>query len=172
MTTGDTRRVTLLRHGEAQAPDACPEDFERALTRHGVNEARAIGEKILRRNLIPDLILVSPAERAWSTAEMVASVCELDAKQLQCARELYLATPETTWKLLARRDASLRHILICGHNPGLSQLASRLGPIPTRCELVTAGLATAVWLHGEWDTLQPETAATCELDDPESGIDL
>ena len=73
----------------------------------------------MHRDLIPDLILVSPAERAWSTAEIVAGACELDSKQVQCARELYLATPETTWRLLARRDPALRHILICGHNPGL-----------------------------------------------------
>jgi phosphohistidine phosphatase len=166
------RRLTLLRHGEAQALDSCPEDFERALTRRGVIEAQEIAERIVRRHLIPDLLLVSPAERAWSTAEIVASACELDTKQLQCARELYLATPETTWKLLARRDSSLRHILICGHNPGLSQVASRLGPIPTRRNLATAGLATAVWFNAEWDALQPETAATCELDDPDSMIDL
>jgi phosphohistidine phosphatase len=166
------RRITLLRHGEAQAPDSCPEDFERALTRRGVIEAQEIAERIVRRNLIPDLILVSPAERAWSTAEIVASACELDTKQLQCARELYLSPPETTWKLLARRDSTLRHILIVGHNPGLSQVASRLGPIPSRRELPTAGLATAVWLHAEWDALQPETAASCEMDDPESMIDL
>jgi phosphohistidine phosphatase len=166
------RRLTLLRHGEAQALDSCPEDFERALTRRGVVEAQEIAERIVRRNLIPDLILVSPAERAWTTAEIVASACELDTKQLQCARELYLATPETTWKLLARRDSALRHILICGHNPGLSQVASRLGPIPTRRNLTTGGLATAVWLNAEWDALEPETAATCELADPESMIDL
>jgi phosphohistidine phosphatase len=172
VTTGVARRLTLLRHGEAQAPDSCPEDFERALTRHGEVEAQEIADRIVRRNLIPDLILVSPAERAWSTAEIVAAACELDAKQLQGARELYLATPETTWKLIARRAPSLRHILICGHNPGLSQLASRLGPIPTRRELPTAGLATAVWHHGDWDALQPETADSCELDDPESSIDL
>lgn len=166
------RRLTLLRHGEAQAPDSCPEDFERALTRRGVIEAQEIAERIVRRDLIPDLILVSPAERAWSTAEIVASACELDTKQLQCARELYLATPETTWKVLLRRDSSLRHILICGHNPGLSQVASRLGPIPSRRNLPTAGLVTAIWFNAEWDELQPETASSCDLDDPESMIDL
>jgi phosphohistidine phosphatase len=166
------RRLTLLRHGEAQALDSCPEDFERTLTRRGVIEAQEIAERIVRRDLIPDLILVSPAERAWSTAEIIASACELDTKQLQCARELYLATPETTWKVLSRRDSSLRHILICGHNPGLSQVASRLGPIPSRRNLTTAGLATAVWFNAEWDELQPETACSCDLDDPESMIDL
>jgi phosphohistidine phosphatase len=166
------RRLTLLRHGEAQALDSCPEDFERALTRRGVIEAQEIAERIVRRDLIPDLILVSPAERAWSTAEIIASACELDTKQLQCARELYLASPEMTWRVLSRRDSSLRHILICGHNPGLSQVASRLGPIPSRRNLTTAGLATAVWFNVEWDELQPETASSCDLDDPDSMIDL
>ena len=168
----DPRRLTLLRHGEAQALDSSPEDFERTLTRRGSIEAREIAARIVHNDLIPDLILVSPAERAWATAEIVAAECELEAKQVQCARELYLATPEATWRLLARRDPALRHILICGHNPGLSQVASRLGPIPQRRDLPTGGLATAVWLHAEWDTMQPETASSCELYDPESPLDL
>jgi phosphohistidine phosphatase len=166
------RRLTLLRHGQAQAPDSCPEDFERVLTHRGELEAREMAARLVKRGLIPDLILVSPADRAWATAEIVAGACELDAKQIQCARELYLASPETTWALLTRREASLNHILICGHNPGLSQIASRLGPRPEGRELATAGIATALWHHGEWSVLEPETADECELDDPENLTDL
>jgi phosphohistidine phosphatase len=162
-----SRRLTLLRHGKAEAVDAYPEDYERPLTHRGCIEAQEMGSRLAKRNLIPDLILVSPAERAWATAEIIAAACELDDKQVQCARELYLATPERTWQLLARRPASLNHILICGHNPGLSLVASRFGPKPQRRELPTAGIATAVWSHGEWATLQPETAESCELADPE-----
>ncbi len=167
-----TRRLTLLRHGKAQPIDACAEDFERALTRRGCIEAREMAARIVYRDLIPDLILVSPAERAWATAEIVAAACELDARQVQCARELYLATPETTWRLLARRDPTLSHIMICGHNPGLSQIASRFGPKRQRRELATAGIATAYWRDAQWATLQPESADICELDDPESMADL
>jgi len=168
----DKRRLTLLRHGEAQALDTSPEDFERTLTRRGNVEAHDIAERMVHHRLIPDLILVSPAERALATAEIVADACDLDTKQVQCARELYLATPEATWRLLARRDPALRHILICGHNPGLSQVASRLGPAPQRRNLPTGGLATAIWLNAEWDTMQPETAAGCEVYDPDSPLDL
>jgi phosphohistidine phosphatase len=167
-----TRRLTLLRHGEAQAIDTCAEDFERELTRRGIIEAQEMAARIVYRNLVPDLILVSPAERAWGTAEIIAKACELEVAQVQCARELYLATPETTWRQLANRNSALRHILICGHNPGLSQLASRLGPKPQRRNLATAGFATAVWLNAEWATLEPETAHSCEQDDPESLADL
>jgi phosphohistidine phosphatase len=167
-----TRRLTLLRHGKAQSIDSCAEDFERALTRRGGIEAQEMAARIVYRDLIPDLILVSPAERAWATAEIIANACELDAKQVQCARELYLATPETTWRLVTRRNAALRHVMICGHNPGLSQIASRLGPKPQTRELPTAGIASAVWHNAHWETLQPESAVSCDLDDPESMADL
>ncbi len=166
-----TRRVTLLRHGQAQASDTCAEDFERQLTRRGSVEAREMAVRIVYLRLIPDLILVSPAERAWATAEIIAAACEPEPKQVQCARELYLATAETTWRLLTHRESSLQHVLICGHNPGLSHVASRLGPKPQRRELPTAGLITAVWHNAAWDTLQPETAHSCEMDDPESMAD-
>jgi phosphohistidine phosphatase len=167
-----SRRLTLLRHGKAQSIDSCAEDFERELTRRGSIEAREMATRIVYRDLIPDLILVSPAERAWATAEIIANACELDAKQVQCARELYLATPETTWRLITRCDAALRHVMICGHNPGLSQIASRLGPKPQLRELPTAGIASAVWHNAHWETLQPESAISCDLDDPESMADL
>lgn len=165
-------RLTLLRHGRAEAADAYPEDYERPLTHRGCIEAQEMAARLVKRDLVPDLILVSPAERAWSTAEIICVTCELDPKQVQCARELYLGSPERTWRLLVTRAASLVHIMICGHNPGLSQLASRFGPKPKRREIATAGIATAVWHHGDWATMQPESADSCEMDDPEDMDEL
>jgi phosphohistidine phosphatase len=165
-------RLTLLRHGQAQPADGRPQDFERPLTRRGAAEAREMSTRLVHRNLIPDLILVSPAERTWATAAIVAGTCELDSKQVECERELYLATPETVWRLLTRREWGARHILVCGHNPGLSVLAGRLGPAPQPGNLPTAGLATAVWTHASWTTVEPETASLCEWDDPDNIADL
>jgi phosphohistidine phosphatase len=163
-----TCRLTLIRHGQAQPPDSCPEDFERVLTHRGSLEVQEMAARIVRRAMAPDLILVSPAERAWATAEIIAGACELDAKQVQGARELYLASPETTWRVITQRGGALGHLLICGHNPGLSQIASRLGPRPEPRELATAGIVTALWHHGEWAHLEPETAERCQLDEPEN----
>jgi len=166
-----TRRLTLLRHGKAQSMDACAEDFERALAHRGSIEVQEMANRIVHRNLIPDLMLVSPAERTWATAEIVASVCELEQKQVRCARELYLATPDTIWRLLTRCDSSFHHIMICGHNPGLSQVASRFGPKREVRELPTAGLVTAVWHSPDWKSVQPESAVSCDSDDPENMAD-
>jgi phosphohistidine phosphatase len=167
-----TRRLTLLRHGKAQSIDSCVEDFERALAHRGGLEAQEMASRIVHRDLIPDLMLVSPAERTWATAEIIAAACELEQKQVRCARELYLASPETIWRLLTQCDASCHHIMICGHNPGLSQIAGRLGPKLQSRDLPTAGLVTAVWHATDWKALQPETAFSCDSDDPESMADL
>ena len=87
------RRLTLLRHGQAQPADAAAPDFERPLTQHGRLEARDIAERLLRRGLVPELILTSPAERALGSALILAQTCDIDAAQVRCERELYLATP-------------------------------------------------------------------------------
>jgi len=166
-----TLRLTLLRHAQAEPMDACAEDFERALTHRGTIEAREIAARILARDLAPDLILASPAERAWSTAQIVADACDLDVSQVVCARELYLAAPEAVWRLLAGQNAGIDHILICGHNPGLSHVASRFGPKRQRRSLPTAGFATALWRNAHWHTLQPETADSCDTDDPDGATD-
>jgi phosphohistidine phosphatase len=160
-----TRRLTLLRHAQAEPMDACAEDFERALTHRGTIEAKEIAARIAARGMAPDLILASPAERAWSTAQIVAGACDIDVSQVICARELYLATPETIWRLLAAQRAEVGHILICAHNPGLSHLASRFGPTPQRRSLPTAGLATALWRSAHWHPLQPEEADICHVED-------
>lgn len=166
------RRLTLLRHGQAQPADSCPEDFERALTRRGAADAAEMASRLLRRNMVPDLILVSPAERTWATASIIAVTCELDPRQIECARELYLASPATVWRLLTKRDLPVKHILVCGHNPGLSEITSRFGHTPKTQELATAGLASAVWHNATWLTLQPETAASYSLDEPGNLTDL
>jgi phosphohistidine phosphatase len=167
----DMRRLTLLRHGQAQSGDSCPEDFERVLTRRGTHQAEEMGRRLVERNLVPELILTSPAERAFTTAGLIAAACELEAGKIECARELYLATPETIWRVLTARDLPFSHILLCGHNPGLSELASRLGPHPQTRELSTAGLASAVWHAGQWTGLEPETAYRCDFDDPDNLTD-
>ena len=86
-------------------------------------------------------------------------------------RELYLATAETIWQLVSRQSASTQHILICGHNPGLSALASGFGHPPRTRDIPTAGVAMTQWPDTHWNALSPRSALTCELDDPEKQTD-
>ena len=167
---GAGRRLTLLRHGRARDGGTAPTlDFTRALTKRGEREADEMARRLMARGLAPDLILASPALRTWATALIVAERCAVGTDRLRAAPELYLAEPGSVWKIAAATDASVRHLLICAHNPGLSGLASRFGPRPQSRHLQTAGLASAAWSGGEWPELEPEDADEFELNAPEDG---
>lgn len=164
--------MILLRHGQAQPEAPELEDLDRRLTERGKREAECIGRLLVARGLVPDCLLASPAERTRATIRFVASCCGLDPGSVVCVPELYLAGPEALWSVLAARDSSRMCVLICGHNPTLSQLASRLGEPARRRELPTAGLATAVWDCADWTGVQPGDAQDCAFAAPGDGADF
>ncbi|HVC01707.1 MAG TPA: histidine phosphatase family protein [Steroidobacteraceae bacterium] len=165
---GARRRLTLLRHGNARPAERDGDDRERRLTERGKQEAQEMARRLRSRQLVPDLIIASPAARAWATAEIIARTCALEGSRLRAADELYAAEWRTIWRLAAACDRDVHHLLICAHNPGLSELASRLGPLPQSRHLPTAGLASALWEDGAWDDIAPPDAHRCEFDDPQS----
>lgn len=166
-----SRRLILLRHGQAQPESPKTADFERALTPRGVLEAEQVGRYLVAADLTPDSIIASPAARTRATAAIVAERCGFDAKRIQFPRALYQASEALIWREIGACNSEVKCVLICGHNPGLSRLASRLGPAPTRRGLPTAGLATALWTHGDWTVVEPQTARRFDVFSPDDGSD-
>ena len=66
------RRLTLMRHADARWKDAAVSDLERSLSRRGSTAAELMARRLLELELVPDLVLVSPARRTQQTAEIVA----------------------------------------------------------------------------------------------------
>jgi phosphohistidine phosphatase len=114
-------RVILVRHAEAGAPSS-EGDPARRLTAQGCVDAARMGAYFRASGLVFDLALVSPARRACDTLDMILQelsqkpACELEAP-------LYNADVETLRDLLARTSASVKTLLIVGHNPGLGEFA-------------------------------------------------
>ena len=159
-------RLTLLRHGLAQDPEDHARDFDRPLTHRGRDDAARMGAWLAAQGWVPARILASPAVRTATTAQVVATALGQHIRAIDYPEELYAATAATLWQFAARSPAGSAHVLICGHNPAISELASRLGPRCERRSLVPAGLASATWLHGAWDETRPEDADACEWREP------
>jgi phosphohistidine phosphatase len=162
-------RLTLLRHGHAEPLEAAPEDFVRQLTERGRREARDMGERLARAGLVPGRILASSAQRTRATAQLAAAALGLPAAQIHTLDELYNADERRLWEVVRREAGSVRHVLLCAHNPGISRLAGELaaasGTLPRRIDLPPAGLVTVVWTgpQAQWPQALPETAAGAEM---------
>ena len=142
------KRLTLLRHGHAIAETpAGAGDAERVLSAAGLAEARDAGRRFAARFGSCDLMLVSAAARTRQTAD-AAMTGGLQAKVTCTDRRLYLATPAELLEVVREQADGCEHVLLVGHNPGLSELAARLARDPG-----FPGLGTAEWRSFELDAI-------------------
>lgn len=121
-----SRQLTLLRHAKSSWDSAELADIERPLNDRGKRDAPTMGQRLRRRGARPSLIITSPAVRARRTAKIIAREIGYPVEFIQREDQLYLATPDQILEILGRQDNSFRDILLCGHNPGLTELANRL----------------------------------------------
>ena len=66
------KRLTLMRHADAQWKDPEVADFARPLNRRGHSEAVSMARRLIELALVPDLIITSSARRTAQTAEIIA----------------------------------------------------------------------------------------------------
>jgi phosphohistidine phosphatase len=143
------KRLTLLRHAKSSWKDGDLADIDRPLNKRGESDAPMMGRRLLARGARPSMILTSPAKRARRTARLIAREIGYPIEFLQREDELYLADPDTILAVLARLENSFNDVIVCGHNPGLTELANRLtgagiDNIPT-CGLVAMEADVRDW---------------------------
>jgi len=120
------KRLTLLRHAKSSWKDPDLEDFDRPLNHRGEHDAPMMGRRLLARGARPSLILTSKALRARQTARIIAREIGYPLEFLQGESDLYLADPEQILAVVARQDNAFNDIIVCGHNPGMTELAVQL----------------------------------------------
>ena len=130
-----TKTLLILRHAKSSWKNEKLKDFDRPLKHRGEEDARLMGKVLRMTELVPQVILSSPALRAKQTAELVAREAEL-AGELRFIDTFYLGEPEDYINGLKQLPDEIERVMIVGHNPGLTRLLSFLtgrdvGNLPT-----------------------------------------
>ena len=120
-----TRQLILLRHAKSSWNQPDRSDHDRPLNARGRRQAPQVGAWLQEEDCLPDLVLCSSALRARETLAGVAGAVDWDA-QVRIEPDLYGAEPEAVLELVAWLGDQAGCVLVLGHNPGLSLLASRL----------------------------------------------
>lgn len=152
------KRLTLVRHAKAAWKDPQTGDFHRALTSWGRAQAAALGRHLLECQLVPDLLMTSPARRAKQTSECLAHEFALPANAVKQEERCYLATPTDLLQIVHSIGSKVRHLMIVGHNPGISELAGLLSPSAGLNELATAAACSMTFNATAWRDVVPGTA--------------
>jgi phosphohistidine phosphatase len=126
---GGSVDLYLVRHADAfpKDPDRWPKDSERPLTPEGEEEFRLAARGLARMVHRADVILSSPARRAWRTAEILSELDSWPAPEPLpvVAASPRRASPEKA--TLALGDyADAKYVAVVGHKPRLQELAAYL----------------------------------------------
>jgi phosphohistidine phosphatase len=149
-------RLTLVRHAKAEPALDDQDDWDRALAPRGSRDAPEMARRLKANAPKPDRTLTSPAVRAVATATIFARELNLPANTLVLDERLYLASPSHLLSVVREQGMS-RHVMLVGHNPGITEFADKLSSdrsvdnMPT-CAVYTLEVDIANWGELDWSS--------------------
>lgn len=120
------KTLLLVRHAKSSWDYPGLTDFERPLNKRGHRDAPLMGNLLKEKNIIPDLIISSPATRAITTARYFADSMEYPLEKINTDERLYEAGPLDITNVISEVDDSVNFLMIVSHNPGLTEVADQL----------------------------------------------
>ncbi len=108
------RRLLLLRHADSDRP-AGVGDHERPLSPQGRADSALIGRQIAQLDLLPELAIVSTAQRAQETWGLVQPHLAVSVVQRDEPR-VYNASTQTLLAVIGETEPNVDSLVMVGHN--------------------------------------------------------
>ena len=131
-------RLILMRHAKSDHGDRTLADHDRPLNPRGRRDSPRMADWLEQMDLIPDLVLSSSSVRTRETLELMMQRWE-QPPQAVFSENLYLATSQTIFMTICSQTPSVEKVMVLGHNPGISYLATELAAEPL--QMPTAAIA-------------------------------
>jgi phosphohistidine phosphatase len=120
------KTLIIIRHAKSGWDNPDLMDFERPLNNRGRHDAPIIAKILKEKITKPDLILSSPAVRAYSTAEYFAAEFEFSENDIQLKKEIYENGVVPLLKLIQNIEDGNKIVMLIGHNPTVSLFTTNL----------------------------------------------
>lgn len=160
------RTVVVVRHGKSSWRTNEP-DHNRPLSSRGTRDAVVAGQQLARLSF--DVALVSPATRArqtWQSLQMGGVACA----DVRTTDELYHGWTAQVIDVLRGLPASVRTVLVVGHEPTLSDLVLTLAAPSSHAAAINEKFPTsaiAVLTHDvDWERLDHGAAQLVAFEVP------
>jgi len=116
------KKLFFIRHGKA-THHPMP-DEERYLTEKGIKRTRKNAKKLKELGIKPDLILSSPAIRAYQTAEILAEETAYPKENIKKKKTFYFEPDELVLNEILSLPKEKDVVFLVGHNPLWTEMAN------------------------------------------------
>lgn len=119
------KKIYFMRHGKAEDGYG-KSDFERELVDKGRKKTAKVAQFLKYKSVKPERILVSMSQRTVETSAIISKHLGVDRSLVAEENNLYLASTNSILDVIYCVNDNVDEIMILGHNPGLSSIATYL----------------------------------------------
>jgi phosphohistidine phosphatase len=120
------KTICLVRHAKSSKSIPGIRDIDRPLNEKGYREAYLVGEKLAEKSFKPQLLISSPAIRAFNTALVFAGRLSYPEEKIILKKDLYETSPEDYINEIMQTENAINSLMLFGHNPLISTVLSKL----------------------------------------------
>ncbi|HEY3251126.1 MAG TPA: histidine phosphatase family protein [Ignavibacteria bacterium] len=159
------KTLYLVRHAKSSWDEPGLSDLERPLAKRGKREAPMMGEILAKRKEIPELIISSPAKRAFSTAKRIAKEMNYPVKNIAADESLYMGDSEDYLKAIGAVNDSVQKLMLLSHNPGVTYFANHISESEID-NVPTSGVVRIDFEFNSWKEIENQKGKLVFFDYP------
>jgi len=161
------RKLFIVRHAKSSWDYDGLADIHRPLAERGIRNAADMAKRLKKKNMIPELLLTSPATRALNTALIMSRTWKLPPEVLQIHEGIYDGTFRDLEEVLKSVPASVSSVALFGHNPTFTVYPNLFLKQPLS-NLPTAGVVVVTLKSEGWNGLKKSQVVDTYVDYPKN----
>lgn len=143
------KTLFLVRHAKSSWENPGLPDNERPLNERGEQDAPSMGKRLASRGVKPDIMVSSPALRAYGTAVKIAAEIGYPKDDILLESKLYFEGTESLLDVIQSLVSRVNTAMLFGHNPTMTDAVNVLaqttiGNVPT-CGIAEIQLRVKSW---------------------------
>ena len=146
------KNLYLTRHAKSSWDNPGLADIDRPLNGRGKKAAPLMGKLIVDRGENPELLISSPANRAFSTAKEFAKEMGCAETNIIVNRAIYGAGAQQLLNLVQDVDDLYNSIMLFGHNPTFTSFCNMLSG-ENILNIVTCGVVRIDFEFSSWKNI-------------------
>jgi phosphohistidine phosphatase len=150
------KRIYLVRHAKSSWSNPELRDFDRPLNKRGKYDAPFMAGLLKEKGIHPEIIVSSPAKRAFATAIFFAEVLGYPAENIIQDSNLYEAGVKDILKVISLINENIWNIMIFGHNPGLTDAANFITGSHID-NIATSGVVSCISDREHWNKISEKS---------------
>jgi phosphohistidine phosphatase len=165
------KTLYLIRHAKSSWDDPAQADFDRPLNDRGKKDAPRMGKRLKEKDIHPNIIISSPAKRAFSTCKKIAEVIGYKEANIVSDRNLYHADTDQILQVAKAIPDKAEIAMLFGHNPGLTDFVNEICSEAVIDNVPTCGVVALSFKSDSWKAISSENCKLEFFDYPKSRKD-